>query len=176
MLVIASPAVSSLSRDAVNRRRFHLVTASALAFVAAHPARSENGSGDPWPASDLMEPAHLAALLGSRKPRPTILCVAFPVLYRQRHIVGAAYAGPGNKAEGIAALKTAVASLPKDSEIVLYCGCCPMVKCPNIRPAYSALKDSGFTNVHALHIPQNFHTDWAEKGYPVEPETGTPAR
>lgn len=160
----------------MNRRDFHGVAVSALAFVAGYPLRSDARTTDPWPASNLMEPAQLAALLKTGKSRPAIICVAFPVLYRQRHIIHAEFGGPGNKPEGIAALMAAAASLPKNSEIVLYCGCCPMVKCPNIRPAYTALAEAGFTNVHALHIPQNFYTDWVEKGYPVEAETGVPAR
>jgi hypothetical protein len=102
--------------------------------------------------------------------------VAFPVLYRQKHIIHADFAGPGSKPEGLEALKTAVASTAKDSEIVLYCGCCPIVRCPNIRPAYKTLKDAGFTKVRVLNIPENFHTDWVAKGYPVEEHLGVPVR
>jgi hypothetical protein len=43
-----------------------------------------------------------------------------------------------------------------------------MEKCPNLRPAYQALKKLGFTQIRVLDLPTNFHTDWAEKGYPVE--------
>jgi hypothetical protein len=43
-----------------------------------------------------------------------------------------------------------------------------MTKCPNVRPAYSTLKESGYTNVSVLDLPVNFHSDWEEKGYPVE--------
>jgi hypothetical protein len=35
------------------------------------------------------------------------------------------------------ALKKAVAGLAK-ARPVLYCGCCPMTKCPNIRPAFNS--------------------------------------
>ena len=40
---------------------------------------------------------------------PIILSVAFPVLYRGRHIAHAINAGPTSKPEGIEALKKAVA-------------------------------------------------------------------
>lgn len=123
-----------------------------------------------------MEPRDLAAMLNSTKVRPQIVCVAFPVLYRQRHIIHAVFAGPGSKPEGLNALNGAVASVPKDKPVVIYCGCCPMVKCPNVRPAYSALKAAGFQNVRVLNIPENFHADWVAKGYPTETETGTPVR
>jgi rhodanese-related sulfurtransferase len=115
----------------------------------------------------LVEPADLAKQLQSSKA-PTVLCVAFPVLYHGKHIPKAIYAGPGFKPEGIAALKQAVAKLPKDTDIVIYCGCCPMVKCPNYRPAYAALKEMGFKKVRVLNVPTNMHEDWFNKGYPAE--------
>jgi thiosulfate/3-mercaptopyruvate sulfurtransferase len=123
---------------------------------------------DPWSPSDLMEPAALVAQLEGSKP-PTVLCVAFSVLYRNRHIVHAVEAGPGSKPEGIELLKKAVAGLPKDTDLVVYCGCCPMVKCPNTRPVYRTLKEMGFTHVRVLNIETNMHTDWYSKNYPSEP-------
>ena len=33
--------------------------------------------------------------------------------------------------------------------------------------AYDALHALGFTRVKALHIADNFGTDWVDKGYPV---------
>jgi thiosulfate/3-mercaptopyruvate sulfurtransferase len=118
-----------------------------------------------------MEPATLANLVKSGADQK-ILSVAFPFLYRQRHIPGAQFVGPASKPEGTTALKAAAAKLPKRTSIVIYCGCCPMVLCPNIRPAYRNLKGLGFTNVHVLNLPTNFHTDWTAKGYPVEPAQG----
>ena len=116
----------------------------------------------------LVEPADLVKTLESAAKKPTVICVAFPVLYRSKHITGALYAGPGNKPEGIEALKKAVAGMPKDADIVVYCGCCPMERCPNIRPAHQALKEAGFTKVRVLRIPTNMPTDWYTKGYPSE--------
>jgi hypothetical protein len=83
--------------------------------------------------------------------------------------------GPGSKPEGIEALKKAAAGMPRDSDIVLYCGCCPMTQCPNIRPAHRALQEMGFTHIrvldiptNVLDIPTNMATDWFGKGYPFE--------
>src|SRR5579863_6420630 len=122
---------------------------------------------EPWDKTAVLEPAALAAILHGDKT-PVILSVAFPVLYRSKHIVHAIAAGPGSKPEGIDALKKAVADLSKDADIVIYCGCCPMVKCPNVRPAYSALKELGFTKVRVLRVPVNMATDWFDRGYPSE--------
>jgi thiosulfate/3-mercaptopyruvate sulfurtransferase len=124
---------------------------------------------NPWPGTALLEPPELVQALQSAKS-PTVLCVAFPVLYRNKHIAHAVYAGAGSKPEGIEALKKAVADLPKDADIVIYCGCCPMVRCPNIRPAYRTLQEMGFTHVRVLNIPTNMHTDWFSKNYPSEPD------
>lgn len=115
-----------------------------------------------------MEPAALAKLLASDVQQLHILCVTFPVLYRQKHIPHAEFAGPANKPEGIAKLRAAVESLEKGAPVVIYCGCCPMDKCPNVRPAYRALKELGFQHIRVLDLPTNFHTDWTAKGYPVE--------
>src|SRR5437867_11678265 len=72
---------------------------------------------NPWPKSDFLEPASLAQELRSAKA-PIVIAVAFPVLYRSRHIVHAIDAGPGSKPEGIELLKKAVAGYSKDADIV----------------------------------------------------------
>ena len=130
-------------------------------------------AADPWPKSDLLEPATLAREIQSAK-LPTILCVAFPVLYRNKHVLHAVGTGPGYTPEGSAALKETASGLAKDADIVIYCGCCPMDRCPNVRPAYRALKEMGFAHIRVLDIPTNMHTDWYSKNYPSEP--GTPQK
>ena len=129
-------------------------------------------ASDPWSKSDIMPAADLAAVLQTPK-RPLVISVAFPVLYRNRHIAGALDAGAASKPEGIEALKKLVAGSPKDAEIVIYCGCCPMDKCPNIRPAFRALREAGYTRVRVLSIPVNMSTDWYSKNYPSEPGTAS---
>jgi hypothetical protein len=129
-------------------------------------------TSDPWSKTDLLEAEKLAATLKSNGKAPVIISVVFPVLYRAKHIPNAIFAGPGSKPEGIEMLKKAVASLPKDSDIVLYCGCCPMAQCPNLRPAFRALKELGFTSIRVLNIPTNMHTDWYTKNYPTESGPG----
>ncbi len=124
-------------------------------------------AGDPWSKAELLQPAELAASLNSAHP-PVILCTAFSVLYRSKRIPHAIEAGPGSKPEGLALLKKAAAGLPKDADIVLYCGCCPMDRCPNIRPAYRTLREMGFQHIRVLEIPHNMHEDWFGKGYPAE--------
>jgi thiosulfate/3-mercaptopyruvate sulfurtransferase len=116
----------------------------------------------------LIQPKDLVARLQAKGPRPTLLHVGFDVLYRSKHIPNSTFAGPGNTPEGLAALKRAVAKLPRNGEIVIYCGCCPWDHCPNIKPAMEALRQMGFTNVKALNIPTNMVKDWYDLGYPFE--------
>src|SRR5260370_36863236 len=101
----------------------------------------QNGA-DPWPKADLLEPAVLAQAIQSPNP-PVVLAVPFAVLYRSKHILHAIDGGTGSKPEGIETIKKAVASLAKDADIVVYCGCCPTVKSPNNRPANPPLNVKG---------------------------------
>jgi thiosulfate/3-mercaptopyruvate sulfurtransferase len=121
-------------------------------------------------AADLptLEPKDLAAQLRANSAKPAVFHVGFPVLYRGKHIPASVYAGPGSKPEGLDALKQAVSSLPRDREIVIYCGCCPFDRCPNTRPAVALLKQMGFQKVKVLDLPTNFAADWIDHGYPVE--------
>ena len=114
-----------------------------------------------------MEPADLQAVLTGNQPQPTILYVGFPNLYRGAHIRGAILDGPASKPSGIEELRKVTANIPRDHAIVIYCGCCPFEKCPNVRPAYRFLKKKGFKNVRVVKMPENMHTDWVAKGYPI---------
>lgn len=148
--------------------RAHFPQASFVAvLILAWISWGQEAPSDPWAPGELLQPAELAKAIESGHA-PILLSAAFPVLYRGKHIVHAVNAGPTSKPEGIEALKKAVADLSKDADIVIYCGCCPMAKCPNIRPAYRTLKELGFTHVRVLSLPTNLHEDWVSKGYPSE--------
>jgi rhodanese-related sulfurtransferase len=120
----------------------------------------------------LIQPKELAAQLGARDktqgPPPVLFHVGPNLLYRGKHIPGSVYAGPASRPEGLDALKLAAGKLPRDREVVLYCGCCPWANCPNVKPAMELLKQMGFTHVKAMYIETTFAKDWIEKGYPVE--------
>jgi thiosulfate/3-mercaptopyruvate sulfurtransferase len=113
----------------------------------------------------LIQPKELAARL---EAKPVVIQMGPNVLYRSHRIPGAIYAGPASKPEGLALLRTAVEKLPHDREIVLYCGCCPWDRCPNVQPSMALLKEMGFSRVKALYLAENFKTNWIDAGYPVE--------
>lgn len=105
--------------------------------------------------------------LTAKTGKPLLFQVGSRMLYLQAHIPGSEYLGAGSTQEGIERLRKRVSNLPKNAEIVLYCGCCPWSHCPNVNPAYDSLQHMGFTNVKVLYIANNFGTDWVDNGYSV---------
>ena len=116
----------------------------------------------------LIQPKDAAARVADKSAKLVVIQVGPNVLYRSKHIPGALYAGPTAKPEGLALLKQAVDKLPRDRELVLYCGCCPWDHCPNMKPAMELLRQMGFTRARAMYVATNFKTDWIDQGYPVE--------
>lgn len=122
-----------------------------------------------WKADELIKPEQLEKMLsGKSKDKPLVLQVGFEFLYYGGHIDGSIWAGPASTANGITKLKNAVKGIPKNKEIVLYCGCCPWAECPNIQPAFDTMRKLGFKDVKVLYLPSNFEQDWISKGYPTE--------
>lgn len=146
--------------------RFYSVLGAVAAVCLAAGALAFSAS-NPWNRNQVVQPAALARQLKTSSRKPLLLQVGFERLYAQGHIPGSKYCGPGRDPEGIARLKTCLDGVSRQRAIVLYCGCCPWQECPNIRPAFKAVKEMGYTNVKVLYIAGNFGRDWAQKGYPV---------
>ena len=140
---------------------------SRLAGTLSAPLANHYHADDPWKADELMQAADLARSL-SGDQKPIVLQIGVIHLYRLGHIPGSKYAGQAGTAAGLETLKKTVQDLPRTSEVVFYCGCCPMPDCPNIRPAYQALRELGFKKIKLLNLPNNFTQDWQMKGFPVE--------
>ena len=146
----------------------HKLSAISTAALLASTLAIAAGETQTIPTSDLMPTSQLNNQLTEVKAGKIVLIhVGFLVMYRMGHIPDSRYAGPTARPDGLAALEKLVAKLPHNQPIVIYCGCCPWNDCPNIRPAYQALRQMGFTNVKALDIPQRLGTDWAGKGFPL---------
>jgi rhodanese-related sulfurtransferase len=151
-----------------------LIISAAVCLSVAAACQSGGKSASPSdlpPGSpELIQPEELLKTLQSKTVKPAILYVGPRFLYAQAHIPGAESVGAAGEVESLDKLRKRVASLPKNSAIVIYCGCCPWEHCPNIRPAYKELQRMGFTNVKVLYLANSFGTNWADKGYPVEKE------
>ena len=141
----------------------------ALTFMfTSGQATAEQRSATSIPTTELIQPAELASILSSTSARkPVLLHVGFRKLYSQSHVPGSDYVGPTSDATGLQLLNNRVAKLGKDTDIVIYCGCCPWTHCPNLAAAYDALHKQGFTRVRALYIERNFGDDWVSHGYPA---------
>jgi thiosulfate/3-mercaptopyruvate sulfurtransferase len=153
--LMAIPSILCANTDAQQ-------TAAALQAVPAPSATAE------IPAAQLLQPEELVQMLHSSDgEKPLMLQVGSHVLYAEAHIPGSEYVGAGGQDAGLQALRDRVKNLERNRFLVIYCGCCPWNKCPNIRPAYRELHALGFTRVKVLYLANNLGTDWVNKGYPV---------
>jgi thiosulfate/3-mercaptopyruvate sulfurtransferase len=145
------------------------VVLAALVFVSFAVAHAQSAiSATIIPKDQLIQPDQLNRELQSHPRDLLILQVGSHVLFDEAHIPGSEYAGPGSRPAGLDALRARVAALPRSRSVVIYCGCCPWDKCPNIAPAWQLLHQMGFTHVRALYIANNFGSDWVAKGYSAE--------
>lgn len=144
-----------------------VAVASAVCLGACSRASGDTASStEPWGANTV-SPADLVKELAPAD-KPSVVCVAPAVLYRNGHVPGAKFFGPGSSPAALDELKTWAKDLARTTNIVVYCGCCPLEVCPNLRPAYAALQGMGFTRLRVLVLPTDFGTDWVRQGHPVE--------
>ena len=122
---------------------------------------------DPWTENDIIMPVTLKNELKRNNEKPMIIQIGFKMLYEQDHIPGSIYAGPAFKNNGIQKLEETLQNVDKNKNIVIYCGCCKWIDCPNIRPAFKAIKDMGFKNAKLLYLKNTFMINWVNKGYPA---------
>lgn len=139
------------------------ITSSISRAQTTPVAMSALGVNDPWTDNQLLEPSVLARDLNNKGTQiPMIFNIgAVEDIKNAKHI------GVLSINKNLEKLRGVVAILPKGTAIVIYCGCCPFNKCPNIRPAFVELKKLGFTNFKLLNLPFNLQTNWIAKGYPL---------
>ena len=142
----------------MKKQQFKLILIALLFYTGTVQAQNPIN----WTEKQLMEPATLAKAIEAKKEVPLMVSVGPGAL-----IPNSVDIGPGNEAENIAELKKLLATKKKSDKVVVYCGCCPFERCPNVRPAIAALKDAGFTNYYLLNLKTNLKTDWISKGYPT---------
>jgi thiosulfate/3-mercaptopyruvate sulfurtransferase len=147
--------------------------AAAAAFVFSTAIRAdEKKSSDPWTSAQIVQAGDFVHELGEKNEMPpTVVYVGFRTLFAGGHIPGATFHGTGSTEQGLAEFKKWADALPRTTNLVIYCGCCPLEKCPNIRPAFAALREMGFKKLRVLALPTSFAADWAGKGYPVQKGT-----
>jgi thiosulfate/3-mercaptopyruvate sulfurtransferase len=142
----------------VKRSFFLLVMFFWVGFISAQT------STKPWTDDQLIEPEALANIL--RNPK-----VQQPIIYNigpMENIKGSINIGPTKDKNNLAKLKQALSTVPKDKTIIIYCGCCPIRVCPNIRPAFELLKEMKFTKPRLLNLEHNLKTNWIDPGFPMQ--------
>lgn len=144
-----------------------LLLCLGVAPVANVASAAADAAAESIPPSHRVQPAELATTLHADGKGPLVLQVGSRTLFAQAHIPGSEYVGAAGQDAGLQALQTRVQKLDRAQAIVIYCGCCPWPKCPNIRRAYGKLVGMGFTHVRVLYIAENFGADWVDKGFPV---------
>ena len=110
----------------------------------------------------MIEPYELSEIITSGWDQPVIISIGPAGLIKNSIEVGEC-----RFSENLAKLNDKVSGLSKNSDIVLYCGCCPFKDCPNIMPAFTLLNDLGFKNHRLLNLSNNLKTDWIDKNYPI---------
>jgi hypothetical protein len=118
---------------------------------------------EPWTTGQLLEPSALAGTFKDKQEsQPKIFCVGPGAMIPHSIDVG-----PAKDKDNLNKFKAELNKLPKDTYLVIYCGCCPFERCPNVRPAFTLLNEMKFTKARLLNIPHNLKTDWIDKGFPV---------
>ncbi|HXD78806.1 MAG TPA: hypothetical protein VN616_13405 [Puia sp.] len=121
-------------------------------------------TGDPWTPAELVEPADLASMIRHPPANPPLLICVGP----SGLIKGSVDAGPAHEEPNLARLRQLLGKEDRNREVIIYCGCCPFSHCPNIRPAFSVLKELHFTHPRLLDLAHNIRVDWINPGYPVQ--------
>jgi len=116
-----------------------------------------------WTSKELMSPSALAEVLKADKDVPVIFSVGPSAVIPNSIDIGMV-----KDEKNLDKFKKQISKLPRSTNILIYCGCCPYEHCPNTRPAIAALQSMKFTNYHLLDLPHNIKTDWIAKGYPVK--------
>ena len=115
-----------------------------------------------WTADQLLQPSDLATSLKDNKEIPVIFSIGPGAVIPHSRDMSMI-----KEEENMQKFKHELETLPKDTSVIVYCGCCPYEHCPNVRPAIQLLKDMKFTNYKLLDLPHNIKIDWINKGYPT---------
>ena len=121
------------------------------------------GNHEPWTERQLLDPAILSNIISvPNSKQPIVFSIGPGAL-----IPGSIDIGPAKERVNMEKLRLQLSKLPKDADVVIYCGCCPFHHCPNIRPAFQLLNEMKFTHHKLLALRTSIKADWMDRGYPV---------
>ena len=134
-----------------------------ILFIIVYNTNLFGQSPENWTSKEFTAPSALAATLKANKDVPVIFSVGPSAVIPNSIDIGMV-----KDEKNLDEFKKRLSNLPKSTNILIYCGCCPYEHCPDVRPAIAALQSMQFTNYHLLDLPHNIKTDWISKGYPVK--------
>jgi len=134
-----------------------LIVAGLLSFQNTSAQNPVN-----WTNDQLLQPSDLAIALRDNKEIAVIFSIGPGAIIPHSQDMGMV-----KEEENMKKFRQELENLPKDTSIIIYCGCCPYEHCPNVRPAIDLLKEMKFTNYKLLDLPHNIKIDWINKGYPT---------
>ena len=136
----------------------------AVAVIAFTLQNVTANAQEVWTKSQLLAPADLnKTLMNPKAAQPIIYSIGYQAIIKNSIDIGA-----GGDKNNQKKLKQALSKVPKNADIVIYCGCCPFSTCPNVRPVFQMLTEMGYKNHKLLNIAQNIKVDWIDKGYAVK--------
>ncbi|MDQ6902421.1 MAG: rhodanese-like domain-containing protein [Bacteroidota bacterium] len=141
--------------------RFIIYSIFVLILFSCQNSSAQNPEN--WTSKDLTAPSDLAATLKSNKDVPIMFSIGPGAIIPNSIDIGMV-----KDEKNMDKFRGQISKLPKTTNILIYCGCCPYEHCPNVRPAIALLKSMKFTNYHLLDLPHNIKTDWIAKGYPTK--------
>ncbi len=141
------------------KRVIHILMLLGIILPALGLKNNETGI---WKEEQLMRPEVLVALIND-SISPLIVNIG-----SVEDIQNAISFGAVREPENLQRLKNYLGDIATDRSVVIYCGCCPLSVCPNIKPAYKLLKKKGFKNVKILRLVDGLQEDWTDKGYSLK--------
>ncbi len=145
----------------MKKLRFIVYFFFVLIMISCKNSSAQNPQN--WTSKDLTAPSDLAATLKSNKNVPIMFSIGPGAIIPNSIDIGMV-----KDEKNMDKFREQISKLPKTTNILIYCGCCPYEHCPDVRPAIALLKNMKFTNYHLLDLPQNIKTDWISKGYPTK--------
>lgn len=143
-------------------KKYQLLAVCFVIFILSACKNSSGQNPENWTSEQLTEPSALAATLKENKEVPVMFSVGPGAVIPNSIDIGMV-----KDEDNLVKFRQQISKLPKSTNILIYCGCCPFEHCPNVRPAIALLQKMKFTNYHLLNLPHNIKTDWIAKGYPT---------
>lgn len=145
------------------RKWITLGCASALFLVSVFSLHAKDKEAPAWKQKELIGTEELAKRMRMGETSNMLIINTGPL----EDIFEAKNIGAIEDKKNQAKLRQLLKDVPKDKEIVIYCGCCPLSICPNIKPAVDILKEMKFGKFKILELEHNLEDDWIDKGFPI---------